>query len=258
MSHRVFWALLFGVVVVGVALYTASHSTIVVPPTQAQQPIPQDPSEQLTLTPADWDPTYTPTSDVTSTTTETAHVTNLLLNGYITETQRDTYTPETREHLVAQATAEALTLVQTDIPLSALTLTQETGIVRVSAYKNELYDAIKPIFDLDEYELTIYARATEQNNASDFEKLANYAQIYRTAGEAARSVVTPADGAQEHLAVVNALTHFAKVLDALAAGFNDPSQSLSGVYNFTTAEQELGKVFDTLNIYFITKGINTK
>lgn len=265
MSIRIVLASLLGFVLVGSALFTVIRHNGPSALTDTSASSQEATATTLTLTTEDWQAALahkaalqsaSTSSTTLSSLTETDQLVRSLLGPYFSETAQGAYSREQGVRIADRATAEALALVYAPLTPDDITTTNATSTTAVRTYKAAMQQALTPLFSLDEYELTIYARATEHNDPADFRMLAQYAAAYRTAGDAVRAIAAPRDVSAVHLAVVNNLYHLATVLDALAAGFNDPARSLSGVYNFTPVEEEFSQAFAKLNTYFILKGVN--
>ena len=280
-STRLFFAMLFSGIVIGGALYskhntaqphtkkseqkqlyTTSHTTttqtgntfattskhiLASTSTSQQTPTTQQVSEEAQ--------THTTTS--TKPLTKTDILTRDLLQPYLAQKRAHTYSPKTAKLIVQNATQNLFALDYTPLTVNDIHITKQTDTTRAIQYKKELQKALQAIFDLNEYELTIYGRAIKNNSKQDFDTLAHRAHIYETAGENARAVTVPQDAVEAHLALVNGLKKFAVVLTILSKGYNDPAGSLSGTKHFNEAEDDIAHAFTQLKTYFILKNIAT-
>lgn len=255
MSRRIFFASLFGIGGILLALFISTRT----PVTPAGNLLSEQEegtvaTSSLSLTPLDWNATSTEgTDDITL--RETEMLTRNVLGPYFSESSQGTYNEDVANTIIARAAEDATTLVYTPLTTTAVITSVATSTERVLQYKNELYEALQPVFALEEYELTIYARATEQNSATDFEKLTQYARVYRSTADALRAISAPGDAATIHVAILNSMYHFAVMLDALAAGFDDPARSISGIANFNAVESEFTRSFANLRTYFVLKDV---
>jgi len=267
-SNRLLYASVFGVVVIGGALYMShtDNTAVQVPPTTIAQV-----NKTVTITTEaiiqeenkeEQESPNSPTEDATGPSTpqqeltETDILTRNLLKPYIDQSNAETYSPRTSELIVTKATEELFTLEYTPFLEKDIIKTQKTDKDTILQYKKDLYSAIKPIFNLTEYELTLYGRAIQNNSKEDFDALLLVAQTYKQAAKQALLVTAPDNTNGIHLAIINSLNKFSLVLTTLAKGYNDPAASLAGTGNFTEAEESIGQAFSRLQTYFILNEVD--
>jgi len=188
--------------------------------------------------------------------TNTDLLTRNLLKPYIEQSNNGSYSATSKTNIVENATKEMFIIDYRPLQTYDISTTQDTSKNSAAVYKKRLHEAIKPMFELKEYELTIYARAVRDNSKEEFDSLTAIASVYKTAGDEALLISAPADAATEDLSVINSLYKFSTILTALAKGYDDPAASLAGTGNFTQSEEALGQAFDTLKVYFILKGVD--
>ncbi len=200
--------------------------------------------------------TYATSTDDEQKLTETDKLTRNILQPYFTQVSRNQYSPEQREQIVQNATKEMFTLAFTPLKPKDIRTLEDSSKQSVIAYKKALYEALKPIFTLDEYELNIYARAVRDNDKETFDSLKTIADIYKQSGDAVLAIPAPNEVSEIHLEIINALYKFSMVLEKLAKGYDDPAASLSGTGNFTEAEESIQQAFIKLKTYFILKDVD--
>jgi hypothetical protein len=148
-----------------------------------------------------------------------------------------------------------LTIDFTPLTVKDIKIGEAIDKISVEIYKDALYQVMQPLFDLKEYELTIYAKAVRDNSKQEFDRLPRIATLYKQAGDNALSITAPRDISAVHLDIINSLYRFSVILNELAKGYDDPAASLSGVANFTQAESQFGNAFDNLKTYFVLKKV---
>ena len=179
----------------------------------------------------------------------------LELNSYLKQSQQGTYSQQAKERIVEDATKQMFTLnFNSKQPKDILT-TNNVSKVRAIEYKTSMHNAVKPLFKLTEYELTIYARAIRDNSKEDFDTLQKISEIYKQAGDDILAIVSPQDVSTVHLDIINSLYKFSVVLSNLAKGYDDPAASLAGSGQFNAAEEGVEQAFNKLQTYFILKEI---
>lgn len=188
--------------------------------------------------------------------TDTDLLTRNLLRPYIEQSNSGTYSKESKEQIIANATKEMFKISYEPLKIYNISTTNDISKDGAIEYKKRLYTAISPMFELQEYELTIYARAVRDNSKEEFDSLLHIASVYKSVGDGALLVQAPLDASATHLDIVNSLYKFSTILTALAKGYDDPAASLAGTGNFTQSEDELGQAFDKLKTYFILKDVD--
>ncbi len=263
-SKRLLYATIFGVVVIGGAFYFSQKETPIQTATQQE-------STESILTEGDYttilieeSPTTEPTTagkgvfdTEEAPLTETDILTRNVIGPYLEQLQDETYSQADSERIAESAVAEMLTLDYTPLTKESVTTSSDVSTEATAQYKRDLYTAIKPIFELTEYELTLYARAVRDNSKDEFDALRAIANTYTQAGAEALTVSPPSDVSAVHLDIVNSLYKFATVLMKLSKGFDDPAASLAGTGNFTEAEEDIQHAFSQLQTYFILKDVDT-
>ncbi len=255
-SKRLILASIFGIVLMGSALYYTSQEPKAanIVDNNTQQNV--DDSIQDTAK-TEEGATREVTEPQDDTLSKTDLLTSNLLSPYLAQIKQGTYSPTSKESIVANATEQMFTLDFTPLQPQDILTTSNISTERASAYKQALYTAVQPLFALSEYELTIYARAIRDNSEADFDSLQSIATIYKKAGDDVLTIVAPRDVSAVHLAIINSLYKFSIVLGELAKGYDDPAASLAGSGQFNTAEEEVGQAFSQLQTYFILKDVAT-
>jgi len=258
-SKRLLYATIFGAVVIGGAFYISQKEVYTEPKESSVE-------ETVTITEtfsteAQLNTIEEPVNPGLNVTeepelTETDILTRNILQPYIEQNNSDTYSPQSKDRIIANATKEMFTLAFTPLEPKDLVTMQDSSKESIIQYKKNLYTAIKPIFELDEYELDIYARAVRDNTKKEFDSLITIADIYTDAGDFALTVSVPNEVSAVHLEIINALYKFAVVLNELAKGYDDPAASLSGTGNFIEVEEGIQHAFSRLQTYFILKEVD--
>ncbi len=258
LSKKLLVSSVLGVLIIGGAFYISNkrNSTPIIIETPVQNTATTD--DKLV-----YNPDNSPTEDSTDNSatdepeslTETDILTRNVIGPYLKQLKDGNYTPESGQQIVERATDYMLQLNFTPTTATELNIITDTSKPAVEIYKTQLQQALQPIFNLKEYELTIYARAIRDNSKDDFDSLANIATVYNNAALEVLKVPVPKDVSAVHLAIVNSLRKFSVILTELSKGYDDPAASLSGTANFSQAEEELGRAFEDLKTYFILKGV---
>ncbi len=256
-SKRLLYASIFGIVIIGGALLLAKSTDE--SPTKITTNTTEIPTKTIILQ-ADTSinnenlPTNVEVGETLTSPpilTETDILTRNVLKPYLEQSSTNTYSSQNGERIVSNATKELFTLAFTPLEAKDILTSQDSSKQSIIQYKKSLYTALKPIFELDEYELTIYARAVRDNDAVEFDSLASIATTYTKAADATLAITAPHEVSAIHLEIINALYQFATVLTELAKGYDDPAASLSGTGNFVAAEEAVQHAFSRLQTYFI-------
>ncbi|GEM_PF-5786793 len=263
LSKRLLVGSIFGITVIGGALYINTKNHISSNATQPSSQVAQNNKiDKPYLSTMGWEDSllYVPASDTTKVTNtdlnETEILTRNTLGPYIKQNQDGTYSKEANTSIVKNATAYMFILDYAPLTPSDIKTNTKIDKNTVLEYRQDLYAAVKPLFELDEYELTTYARAIQNNSKEDFDSLLTIASKYKQAGDGALALAAPNDVSAVHLAIINSLYKFSVILNELAKGYDDPAASLAGTGNFTKAENELADAFNKLKLYFILKGVD--
>ncbi len=258
MSKKLLYSTIFGVVIIGGALYISTTNTTTIP---IQEYAIEDSVDTTQTIDTLWKDSNNSTSanmrnEVMDTPlTETDILTRSLIRPYVEQVRSDTFTEESGQDIINRLTEEVFTLDYTPINISAILITDDISKSSTLQYKTALYQAMQPLFGLGEYELTIYARAVKHNSKEDFNLLYSLSGIYRGVGDAILTIPAPQDISSVHLAIINSLYKFSVVLEDLSKGFSDPAASLSGTGNFVKAEEYMTQSFSRLKTYFILKDV---
>ncbi len=257
MSKKLLYATVFGVVIVGGALYVSTNTKVAIP---KEEVLADSNLETVQTIDTLWQDTDNASQEnsLTGTTpslTETDILTRNLISPYVEQVENDTYTKSSGKKIVDEITEQIFTLDYDPLNLTDILITNDLSKSSTLQYKNNLYKAMQPLFGLDEYELTIYARAVQNNSKGDFDSLSMLADVYSKVSDEILTITAPEDVSSVHLAVINSLYKFSTVLQDMSKGFNDPAASLSGTGNFTQAEESLTQSFNRLKTYFTLKDI---
>jgi len=210
LSKKLLLSSVFGIVVVATALYvsTSSKEEVLV----AQETNNTSGKDTSLIFDLSTVPLNNPSDKKGAGTTEdidnlseTDILTRNIFGPYIKQLQEGTYTQNSAAKIVQNATDYMFTLDYTPLLSKDILTTASTDYSTVKTYKNNLHNAMKPLFALKEYELTIYAKAVRDNSKEDFDNLASVAQIYKTAGDNTLAITSPSDVSAIHLAIVYSL-----------------------------------------------------
>jgi len=252
-SKKLLASSIFGVLIIGLAFYISNKQNNIPIIIQAAD-VDTSQNSNTYDTIAETTPTDAVVKDAKPL-TQTDILTRNVIGPYLKQLKDGNYSRESSQQIVQKATDYMLQLSFTPTIAQELNITTDTNKPTVEVYKAELQQALQPIFNLKEYELTIYARAIRDNSKQDFDSLAEIATVYNNAALEALKVAVPTDVSAVHLAIVNSLRKFSVILTELSKGYDDPAASLSGTANFTQAEEELGRAFEDLKTYFILKKV---
>lgn len=128
--------------------------------------------------------------------------------------------------------------------------------VSLAAYQGALASAFKSASAVREYEPATFARAINERNDTDLAKLRSAGMIYGGIRDRLASMQVPADVAEEHLAVVNAVSALGAADLALGGWGGDPLAALTAVNAYVAAE---GEARDSMNtLYALIRALEKK
>jgi hypothetical protein len=178
------------------------------------------------------------------------NVTGVLIDSYTTLAGSGGYTREQGE-AVAEDVAESLRahVSYTAYSGNDLKVDADTSYARMLAYRNDLRIALEPLLKNTEAEYATFARYVDTGDAKYLVQLKNAAGNYRAAAENAAKLTVPADALPHHVGILNSLSEFAAMLDALADHGDDPFASVALLRTYNTAEQNVFLSFDAIARY---------
>ncbi len=254
LSRRLLYATVFGILIILASLYTTITKKSEGGRSQTQtQKISPKTSTQVLDTTVNTNNKSVPTNSNNKTLTKTDVITRDLLGSYVQQVRNKTYTEQSGEKIVNKVTDEVFALNYKPKQLSTLITTPNNDYNTIKKYKDSLYKTLSALSNLKEYELTIYARAIQNNSKKDFDDLRNISLIYSNVATDMLDITVPKEVSTIHLSILNSLYKFSEVLKNMADGYNDPAAGLSGIGNFTKTEEEIQQSFSKLKTYFIEK-----
>lgn len=128
-----------------------------------------------------------------------------------------------------------------------------TSYERMLVYRNDLRVALEPLLANKDAELNLYAKYIETDDSSYLDVLAAAVKNYRAALEGASKVVVPKDAVNYQKDVLNALSQFTAVVDAMATHPGDALASAALLRTFNDAELAMYTAFDNLSAYYAQK-----
>ncbi len=187
--------------------------------------------------------------------TRTDQLTRQIFGTYIQAKQQGTFDEDAFNFVIAEA-ANAQFQVGDTVQTYAradITTREDVSAQSIARYQADLQQAMLPITDVTEYELTTYGRAIEQNDAAEFAKLRAASATYRTIADNLLRMEVPADAALVHRDVINSFVRFASVLEDMAETPDDPLLAFVATRQFIEQEDMIRAAYNQLDIYFTLK-----
>lgn len=164
------------------------------------------------------------------------------------------FTPDRGDQVASSVAATLQAQVAFHTYSSAdVTTDSDTSYARMLQYRADMRDALTPLLENPDYELKLYANYVESKDSSYLDKLRLTIGNYQKATNNAIRVVVPVDAVSYHVRVVNALSAFASVLDAMIQHTDDPFASAALLRTYQTNERELFDAFNAFAAYQRTK-----
>ncbi len=182
-----------------------------------------------------------------------------IFSAYIRAKLTDTYDRDSFVQVVGSVTDDAFNSTVNDpaYTIDDIKTTIEPTEANVIDYRNTLDKAMDPVIQIDEYELSTYARAVEQESKEEYAKLINASNAYKAVSVNLLIVPTPTDITSKHLELINIFTSFADTLENMGTSADDPIGSYVYMRDFLEKEEQIDDIFDSLRIYFTIKhGLN--
>ena len=179
------------------------------------------------------------------------NVLGTLVGSYITLKDSGIYSQEVGNS-VAEVIAEDLRANVTYRIYSAsdVTTDPDPSVTRMLSYRSDMRVALEPLLKNRDYELEVFARYVDTNDASHLEELERMAQNYQIAIENTAKIVVPKQAVAYHLAALNALSEFEIVLMRMTQHADDPYAAAALLRAFGNAETNMFLSFDALAGYF--------
>lgn len=131
----------------------------------------------------------------------------------------------------------------------------DTSYDRILQYRADLRDSLLSLLKNTQPEFEIFAYYVDTRDTKYLERLKEVAGDYRDAASKSAGVVVPQDAVEEHLAILNAMEHFAAMLDAMAANATDPFASVALLRTYNQAEADMLLSFQALTVYYKQKQV---
>ncbi len=171
-----------------------------------------------------------------------------IIGTYVQAKTRGSYNPDAFAFVIAEATEDQFgverkgTLTVQDLRRDAVSL---------EVYRGAFAQALSPISEIEEYELTTYGRAIETGATEDFITLANASVIYKEVANNLLAVTVPYGAAEAHVSVINSFLVFADILSTMSQGAEDPIVNMVAARDFFEGEDGIKDAYNQLDIYFI-------
>ncbi len=184
-----------------------------------------------------------------------------IFGAYMRAKLSDTYNKDSFSQVIGNVTKDVFNSTKREDPYStndikAITKATKSNVVKYRAASDK---AMASVMQIQEYELSTYARAIENDDEKEYAKLTSAANAYKVAVANLLVVPVPSDILKEHVELLNALDSFADTLTDMGAKTGDAILSHVHTRNFIDKEERLNDVFKSLYIYFSMKyGIKVK
>jgi hypothetical protein len=196
--------------------------------------------------PSGGSPNVSPSSATTYTKTEL--LAGSLFGTYFERKETDSYSTADNGSLVADALSSISLDKIPSFTVADITTTRDEGSAAV-VYKESVGKSIAPLAAIKEYELSIYAKATEQNDVAEFTKLAAAGEVYASTVESLRGIAVPEDAARAHIALMNGFAKLSLSLHEMAKGYDDVAASYTALKYFGEAEKEIERAYTLQEVY---------
>ncbi|MCR4306386.1 MAG: thrombospondin type 3 repeat-containing protein [Candidatus Yonathbacteria bacterium] len=139
---------------------------------------------------------------------------------------------------------------------SDLRLTEDNSIPSLRAYGNAMGAIVKKYagYNLPS-ELAVLARALETQDQSELKKLDRSIEVHKALIAELEAVRVPSSAANIHLALINTYIATEQSIEQMNTMFADPLVGMLGAKTYTEHTTSLGKIFDDLKSYFLSRGI---
>ena len=196
----------------------------------------------------------TPTDTSLSLTPLGASVLSKLSVAYNDLATRDAYSTTTRTAAIHDITSTLRPDVTSHIyTASELITTPDESRARLIAYRGDLQNALKPLLENKQYELSLYAHYIATKDPNDLSALEQAALNYHKATLAAAKIIVPEVAVPVHLNILNALERFASTLATQAASVSDPYASAALLSSYNISESDVFLSFNALASLFRDK-----
>lgn len=180
-----------------------------------------------------------------------------IFGAYVRAKLTDTYDTNSFAQVVGTVTQDAFNSTLSEEKYSAedIKVVVDANKANVVNYRDASDKAMNPVIQIEEYELSTYARAIENEDEAEteFAKLRSAANAYRTSAANLLVVPTPKDIVGTHLELANAFYAFGDTLEDMGTVTDDPMLSYVHMRDFLEKEKKINDVFDSLKIYFSLK-----
>ena len=131
---------------------------------------------------------------------------------------------------------------------SKMDLNIKEGVTLIQ-YNEGLKKALEPLSELDEYELKLIAKAYNDFDNKNFERIKNYHDKYQEVVENLKKVPIAPDFAQMHLSLLNAYERMRLALLLIYLSKNDTILAYPGLSAYLKAEKDLMNIQRFVNNY---------
>jgi len=196
--------------------------------------------------------TISDTSSASS--TQTDAIAREIFGAYIQSKQQGAYDEDSFDFIIAQATNSQFTYRSTgNYSANDVLTTSDVSTSRTLQYEKDFQDAILPVIDISEYELTTYGRAIETGDLEEFKKLTYAAGVYESIAQTLIEMTVPEDAVKPHLDLINSFSNFANTLTIMGSNPEDPMLTFVATRNFIEGEDAIRTAYSQMDIYFTLK-----
>ena len=229
MVSAALWQSFFGITHSSESAISVAQSPAIVPETTSVEPTTASTSSTLALTPLG------------------AGVLSQLSSAYNDLATHNMYSTSTRDAAVRNIVSSLRPDVTSHLYVAGeLTTTPDSSRARLIAYRSDLQNALKPLLENKQYELSLYAHYVATNDGADLAALERAALNYHKAALAAAQITVPDVAVSVHLNTLNALERFGSTLATQTASVSDPFASAALLSSYNTAESDVFLSFNEL------------
>lgn len=182
--------------------------------------------------------------------TRTDQLAREVFGAYIQSKQLGTYDQAAFENLVAEATGETFLTATAQYTKDDINVVADTSSASIATYEKAFQEAILPVIEIGEYELTTYGRAVETQSEEEFLKLERAGDVYLRIANTLLEISVPEDAVVPHLSLVNSFASFARTLKMMSESPEDPILAFVAMRDFLKGEEAIKNAYSQIDIYF--------
>lgn len=182
------------------------------------------------------------------------NIASALLTSYTALADIGLYTPEAGKE-IAEDIASSLKARVTYRPYTELDIKtdQDASYDRMLSYRNDLRIALEPLLENPGYEFALFASYIESKDPVYTERLRATSQNYQKAISNLVDLTVPTESSMYHLGILNALSEFGAVVQAMAEHGDDAFAAAALLQSYNSSEARLLTAFNDLATYQRTK-----